>query len=69
VNLKQFVHTPDIAMAVQSSVLLFSTAVGIFLISHVPVKTLFELAMILGVMGVAELLLFYDYYRPVFLEK
>lgn len=67
-NLKQFAHTPGIAMAVQSSVLLLAASAGIFLISHVPVKILFELAMILGVMGVAELLLFYGYYRSVFLE-
>jgi MFS family permease len=67
-NLKSFAHSVGVAMAVQSSVLLFATAVGLFLISYVHVVSLIELAGILFCIAFLEALFFYGFYRSMLLD-
>ncbi|MCX7125253.1 MAG: MFS transporter [Gammaproteobacteria bacterium] len=67
-NLKQFSHTAGIAMAVQSSVLLFVSAIGIFLVSHIHVTKLFQWSDILFVLTLIEIIVFYSSYHSVFAE-
>ena len=68
-NLKQFAHSVGIAVAVQSSVLLLISSVGIFLVSHVHVVKLDQLSLILFVLAFFEVVIFYPYYRSVFLKE
>lgn len=68
-NLKQFEHAPGIAVAVQSGVLLLLTSIGLFLISHVHVGDLLQIAMILLVLAILEIAIFFGFYRGTFLSN
>ena len=67
-NLKQFSHTAGVAMAVQSSTLLMLASLGMFFISHVHVQKLLELSLVLLILAVLEFLVFFLFYRDMFLE-
>lgn len=67
-NLKQFSHSIGIAMAVQSFVLLLTTALGLFLINYVHINELFQLFFILLALAFFETILFFAFYRGIFDE-
>lgn len=68
-NLKQFAHSAGIAMAIQASVLLLTSAVSIFFISHMHITRLIQFFEIFLMLTVLEVLLFYGFYRSVFSEN
>ncbi|HLB56171.1 MAG TPA: MFS transporter [Coxiellaceae bacterium] len=65
-NLKQFAHSAGIAMAIQASVLLLVSAIGIFCISHIHITRLFQFFEIYLVLTILEVLIFYGFYHTVF---
>lgn len=68
-NIKQFSHIPGIAMAVQVSCLSIVAAIGIFLVSHIDVKTLSMMAIVLSILFCIAIPLFFGVYRKAFDEK
>lgn len=66
-NLKQFARAPGIAMAVQSALLLSISSAGVFAISHVHIIALYQLSAILLVLALLEIIVFFAFYRQIFL--
>lgn len=64
-NLQQFLEHAGIAIALQTMMLLLMSAVGTFVISHIPINQLFELTIIFWVLIVFEIALLV-YYRRMF---
>lgn len=67
-NLKHFLHTAGIAMAIQVSGIMLISGLGIFLISRIHVNSLDQLANIYFWLVLLQGLVFYFFYRATFLE-
>ncbi len=62
-NLKQFPDSAGIATATQSALVLFTSSVGIFLVSHIAIKGLLSLSIIFSVIALLEWSIFFPVYR------
>jgi len=65
-NLKQFPNNAGIAMAILISLTLLVAAIGIFIISHIHIVGLFQLAVIFSVLVFLEIVIFFFGYRSLF---
>lgn len=65
-NLRQFPNNVGISMAIQTSLLLLISSAGIFIISHIHIINLLQLALIFSVLIVLELFIFFFGYRKIF---
>ena len=67
-NLKQFPHTAGIAQAIQLGLIMLSTSIGLFIISHVHIKSLWQTSAIILVLAALEAGFFCYGYRSIFDE-
>ncbi|MEM9243415.1 MAG: hypothetical protein AAGA27_05075, partial [Pseudomonadota bacterium] len=65
-NLKQFPHSAGIAMAIQLAFLLLVASTGIFIISHIHITDLFQLALLFLVLILLQAFIFFFGYRKIF---
>ncbi len=65
-SLRLFVNSAGIAMAIQASLLLLISAIGIFIISHIHRVGLLQLSAIFTVLALLEIFVFFFYYRSLF---
>lgn len=65
-NLKQFPSNAGTSMAMQASLVLFSSSIGVFIVSHIHVSGLAQLSLILSALAILQAALFFFSYRQLF---
>lgn len=65
-NLRQFPDNAGISIAIQAALLLLIASAGIFIISHIHVVNLIQLALIFSVLIILQVFIFFFGYRKIF---
>lgn len=68
-NLKQFPYSVGISMAIHMALLLLIASTGIFIISHIHIASLTQLALIFSVLIPPQVLIYMFAYRKIFDPK